>query len=82
MQEIKIKEQQGANIIFIAPLFKTKKNKTFLNAIKFNLLALTTTRKIIALGGITVKNSNRLRITKSFGFAGISYFKDNNKIKL
>ena len=82
VQEIKIKEQQGANIIFIAPLFKTKKNKTFLNTIKFNLLALTTTRKIIALGGITVKNLNRLRITKSFGFAGISYFKSNNKIKL
>ena len=82
VQEIKIKEKQGANTIFIAPLFKTKKNKKFLNTIRFNLLALTTTRKIIALGGITVKNLNRLRITKSFGFAGISYFKDNNKIKL
>ena len=82
VQEIKIKEKQGANTIFIAPLFKTKKNKKFLNTIRFNLLALTTTRKIIALGGITVKNLKRLRITKSIGFAGISFFKNDNKIKL
>jgi len=82
VQEIKIKEQQGVNAIFLAPLFKTKKNKKFLNTIRFNLMALTTTKKIIALGGITVKNLKRLRITKSLGFAGISYFKSNNKIKL
>jgi len=82
VQEIKIKEKQGANTIFIAPLFKTKKNKKFLNTIRFNLLALTTTRKIIALGGITVKNLKSLRITKSIGFAGISFFKNDNKIKL
>ena len=78
VQEIRNKELQGATAIFIAPLFKTAKNKNFLNPIKFNLLGLQTNKKIIALGGITSKNLNRLRITKSIGFAGITYFSNNN----
>ena len=84
VQEIRIKELQGAKFIFIAPLFKTQKNKKFLNPIKFNLLGLQTNQEIIALGGITPKNIKRLKVTKSYGFAGISYFKnnDNNDIKI
>ena len=82
VSELKIKERQGAQAIFISPLFKTKKNKEFLNPVKFNLLALKTSKKIIALGGITTKNLNKLRITKSYGFAGISYFKNNDRIKI
>ena len=79
VSELKIKERQGAQAIFISPLFKTKKNKEFLNPVKFNLLALKTSKKIIALGGITTKNLNKLRITKSYGFAGISYFKNKDR---
>ena len=82
IKQIRIKEKQGTEAIFISPIFKTKKYKKFLNPIKFNLLTLETTKKIIALGGIAVKNLNKLRITKSYGFAGISFFKDNNKIKI
>ena len=82
IQEIKIKEKQGASAIFISPLFKTRKNKIFLNPIKFNFLGLTTKQKIIALGGIAKENLNRLRVTKSYGFAGISYFRNNDKIKI
>jgi len=82
VQEIKIKEKQGAKAIFISPLFKKKKKKIFLNPIKFNLLALKTKKKIIALGGITSENIKKLRITKSFGFAGISYFRSNDRIKI
>jgi thiamine-phosphate pyrophosphorylase len=78
IQEIKNKELQGATAIFIAPLLKTKKNKKFLNIIKFNLLGQQTRKKIIALGGITDKNLKKVRMTKSYGFAGISYFKGNN----
>ena len=81
IQEIKIKEKQGAVAIFISPLFKNKKNKKFLNPVKFNLLSQKTTRKIIALGGIMEKNLNRLKLIKSHGFAGISYFNNNNKVK-
>jgi len=78
VQEIRNKELQGVEAIFLAPLFKTQKNKNFLNPIKFNLLSLQTSKKIIALGGIATGNYKRLKLTKSHGFAGISYFKNNN----
>jgi thiamine-phosphate pyrophosphorylase len=82
IKQIRIKEKQGVEAIFISPLFKTKNYKKFLNPIKFNLLTLKTIQKIIALGGITTSNLNKLRVTKSCGFAGISFFKDNDKFKI
>ena len=82
MNEIRIKEKQGVKLIFISPIFKTKKNKKFLNTIKFNYLASKTSKKIIALGGITSKNLNKLKMSQINGFAGISYFKNNDKIKI
>ena len=81
MDEIKIKEKQGAQLIFLSPIFKTIKKKKFLNPVKFNYLASKTSKKVIALGGITSKNLNRLKMIKTIGFAGISYFKNNDKIK-
>ena len=72
--EIKIKEKQGAELIFLSPLFKNKKNKAFLNVIKFNILASKTMKKVIALGGINQLNLKKLNLIKSYGFAGISYF--------
>ena len=80
VQEIKIKEKQGVELIFLSPLFKTKKNRSFLNPTKFNNLASKTTKKVIALGGITSQNLNKLKMIKTFGFAGISYFENNDKI--
>ena len=82
IKEIRIKEKQGAELIFISPLFKTSKKNKFLGPVKFNFLASKTNKKVIALGGITIKNLNRLRLTRSYGFAGISFFKDNNNIKM
>ena len=82
IKEIRIKEKQGAKLIFISPLFKTKKNKSFLDIIKFNYLASKTTKKVIALGGITSKNLNKLKMVNAFGFAGISYFKNNYNIRI
>jgi|TARA_B110000046_G_C12994180_1_gene399275 thiamine-phosphate pyrophosphorylase len=82
VKEIRIKEKQGVEMIFISPIFKTSKSKKFLNPIKFNLLALKTKKRVIALGGINSKNLNRLNIIKAIGFAGISYFKNNDKIKI
>jgi len=79
-QEIKIKEKQGCEEIFISPLFFNKKNKNFLDVIKFNNLALTTKAKIIALGGINQKNIKKLLCTKSDGFAGISGIKKTGLI--
>ena len=82
IKEIRIKEQQGAELIFIYPIFKTNKKKQFLNPIKFNLLATKTNKRVIALGGILKENLNKLRLTKAYGFAGISYFENSDKIKI
>ena len=74
--EIKTKEKQGVEIIFLSPLFKTKKYKRGLNVIKFNILSKNSKKKIIALGGINKKNISNLKITNAYGFSGISYFLD------
>lgn len=79
IDEIKIKEKQGVQLIFISPLFKNKKYKRFLGCIKFNSLTLKTNLKTVALGGINVKNIIRLKKIKSYGFASISYLQTNHK---
>ena len=70
--EIKLKEKQLVKIIFLSSIFK--KNKNYLGINKFKLLSKLTTRKVIALGGISNKNLNKLKILNCSGFAGISYF--------
>ena len=80
VQEIRIKEQQGVKLIFISPLFKVNKNNKFLNPTKFNLLAAKTKKKVIALGGINQSNFKKLNLVKSYGFAGISHFINQNNI--
>ena len=71
-KEIKIKEKQGVNIIFLSSIFK--ENKNYLGINKFKLLSNLTNKKVIALGGISKKNLKKLKLIDSFGFAGISYF--------
>ena len=71
-KEIKIKELQGASLIFISSLFKL--NKNYLGINKFKLITNLTKKKIIVLGGITNKNLKKIKLLKCYGFAGISYF--------
>ena len=71
-KEIKIKELQKVNTIFLSSLFK--KNKNHLGINKFKLLSNLTNKKIVALGGISKKNLNKLKLINLSGFAGISYF--------
>ena len=71
-KEIKIKEKQLVKIIFLSSIFK--KNKNYLGINKFKLLTKLTKAKIVALGGISVKNLKKLKLIKCFGFAGISFF--------
>ena len=80
--ELKIKENQGCKQIFIAPIFKTNKSKYYLNTSKFNLLANISRNKVIALGGINSSNFSKLYLTKSEGFASISWIKKNGPKKL
>tara|TARA_B100000700_G_scaffold327572_1_gene442530 strand:- start:10561 stop:11097 length:537 start_codon:yes stop_codon:yes gene_type:complete len=72
--EIKTKERQGVELIFLSPLFKTKNYDNVLQVIKFNILAGMTKKKIIALGGINKKNLKNLKNTYAYGYSGISYF--------
>jgi len=72
LKEIKIKELQRVQAIFLSSIFK--KNKNYLGISKFKLLALLTLKKIIALGGVSKKNHKKLSLINCFGFAGISFF--------
>lgn len=74
IQEIKIKEKQGVEIIFLSPIFQTKNYKNHLGIIKFNFLLQLTKKKVVALGGINKKNLNRLKISNAYGFSAIKYF--------
>ena len=73
IKEMRIKELQGVNKIFLSSIFK--KNKNFLGIKKFKLFSLLTKKKIIALGGISQKNLKLLNLVNCSGFAGISYFR-------
>ena len=72
MKEIRIKEKQGVNLIFLSSIFK--KNTNYLGINKFKIMTGLTKKKVVALGGISNSNLKKLRLTKSFGLAGISYF--------
>ena len=71
-KEIKIKEKQGVNLIFLSSIFK--KNKNYLGLNKFKLLTNLTNKKTIALGGISKENLKKLKLVNCEGFAGISIF--------
>ena len=73
LKEIKIKELQNVDEIFLSPLFKEKTNKQ-LDIYKYFNLRKTTKMKDISLGGINEKNIKKLKLIRPFGFAGISYF--------
>ena len=72
IKEIKIKEKQLVNKIFLSSLFKN--NKNFLGINKFKILSNLTKKKIVALGGINQKNQKKLKLVNKTEFAGISYF--------
>ena len=72
IKEIKIKERQLINKIFLSSIFK--KNNNYLGINKFKLISNLTKKTVIALGGISKKNINKLRLLNCSEFAGISYF--------
>ena len=71
-KEIKIKEIQNVNSIFISSLFK--RNKNYLGINKFKIISNFTKKKVVALGGISNENLNKLKLLNNPEFAGISYF--------
>ena len=72
LKEIRIKELQNVDKIFLSSLFK--KNRNYLGINKFKLMSNLTKKKIVVLGGITRKNIKSLNLLDKLEFAGISYF--------
>ena len=72
LKQIREKERQAVDAIFLASLFNKK--KTYLGFNKFNNLSKLTKVKIIALGGINKNNLKKISLLKVFGYAGISFF--------
>lgn len=73
IEDLITKKKQKIDIIFISPLFKTRKNKNYLGIVKFNLITRNNKNKIIALGGINASNKNMLSLLNINGYAAISY---------
>ena len=72
IKEIRLKEKQCVEYIFISSLFKI--NKNFLGFNKFNNLKKMTEKKIIALGGVSKSNLKQVKLLSCSGFSGIRYF--------
>jgi len=70
--EMRTKELQGVNAIFLSSIFK--KNKNYLGINKFKSLSLLSKKPLVALGGISDNNLKKLNLTNCQGFAGISFF--------
>ncbi len=72
-KEIKIKEKQKVQKIFLSSIFK--KNKNYLGINKFKIYSRNFKNKIIALGGISNNNLKKIKLLNVYGIAGISLFK-------
>ena len=72
LREIRNKELQKVEKIFLSSLFK--KNKNFLGIYKFKLLTKLTKKNIVVLGGISGENRKKLALLNHPDFAGISIF--------
>ncbi len=70
--EMRTKELQNVEIIFLSSILK--KNKNYLGINRFKLLSLLTKKPFIALGGISNINLKKLNLVNCSGFAGISFF--------
>jgi len=72
LNEIKIKEKQGVDAIFLSSIFRKK--KSYLGINKFKNLIKYTDKNVIALGGISNKNLKKLKLLNVYGYAGINLF--------
>jgi thiamine-phosphate pyrophosphorylase len=73
LKQIRIKELQNVDRIFISSLFK--ENKNYLGINKFKLLSNLTRKQVVVLGGVSKKNLKTLKLLNNPEFSGISYFK-------
>ena len=74
LKEIKIKEKQNIEYIFLSSLFKNNKNKISLGIYRFINLKNLTKKNVVALGGIKKTNFNIIKKINISGIASISLF--------
>ena len=72
IKEMRIKERQGVEQIFLSSIFKKEKN--YLGFYKFKKLSKLTNKKVIALGGIKKNNLKKIDLLNISGYSGISLF--------
>ena len=80
-KEIHKKITQKCTAIFLSPIFFVEKSKNYLGIHKFNYLSHNNNTKILALGGISESNINKLKLLNIKGFGGISIFKKKTGLK-
>ena len=80
LKQIRVKEVQKVDEIFISSLFK--KNNNYLGIYKYKLLTNLTKKKTIPLGGVSHKNLRQLNMLKHNCFAGISFFEKKKAPKI
>ena len=83
-KEIYEKKRQKCSIIFLSPIFKTKKYKknNQLGTVKFNLISNVNKVNFYALGGINEYNFKKLKNSNAKGFGGVSFFQKKTGLNL
>ena len=82
LREIRTKEIQNCEDIFISPIFHNRHYDRSLGIYKFINLATNTKKNIIALGGINNSNFRKINRKLILGFASISWIKKNGLNKI
>ena len=79
VSEIRIKQKQKVNKIFLSSIFK--KNKNYLGVNKFKNIVTNLNFNFVALGGINETNFKKLKLANIKEFAGIQFFKKKAPLK-
>lgn len=73
LAEIRRAEEQGADLLFLAPVYPTRSHPgaPALGVARFAALAATTKLPVIALGGVTPDNAEELLSRGAYGWAAV-----------
>lgn len=73
LREVRAAELQGADIVFLSPVFPTRSHPgaASLGPVRFGLIARQARARIIALGGMDARRARRLARLGAYGWGGI-----------
>jgi thiamine-phosphate pyrophosphorylase len=83
-QEMRTAERNGADILFISPVFPTQSHigKAGLGRVRLGLLMAGTKKPVIALGGMNPKRAQSLLALNIHGWAGIDALRVAQNIRI